>query len=254
MSYANRMSIRLPEGVEFSLRLAGPLTRFMAWFIDMTCISAIMSILGIIVALLKLVSQDVAAAMFALTYFVVTLGYSILLEWMFRGQTIGKRVLRLRVMDASGMRLKFGQVVIRNLLRFVDMLPALYLFGGIFCFFSSRSQRLGDLAANTIVVRQSEPVQPDLEKMMEGKFNSLRAHPHLAARLRQKVEPAQAALMLRALLRRDEMDAESRLQFFEKAAAELRKLVPFPDEVMEALSDEVHVRNVVDVVYRPRVK
>jgi hypothetical protein len=46
------------------------------------------------------------------------------MEWRWRGQTIGKRVLRLRVVDAQGLRLHFTQVVLRNLLRFVDMLPA----------------------------------------------------------------------------------------------------------------------------------
>lgn len=254
MNYGNRMSIRLPEGVEFSLRLAGPITRFLAWMIDAVCINATVMIVSIIIGMLQVISLEFAGAMMILCYFIVTMGYSILLEWWLRGQTVGKRVMRIRVMDASGLRLTFGQVLIRNLLRFVDMAPALYMLGGLFCLFSPRSQRLGDLAANTIVVRQSEPVQPDLEKLMEGKFNSLRAHPHLAARLRQKVEPAQAALLLRALLRRDEMEAESRLQFFDKASGELRKLVPFPDDVMEALSDEAHVRNVVDVVYRPRVK
>lgn len=253
MSDRNRLQIRLPEGVEFSLPLAGPITRFFAWIIDVLTISVTTTVIGTISLFMRWLSPDFMTALAFICYFVVTLGYYIFLEWLLRGQTIGKKVLKLRVIDASGMRLKFGQVLVRNLLRFVDMLPGLYLLGGTICLLSAKCQRLGDLAANTIVVRQSAPPRPDLEKLMEGKFNSLRAHPHLAARFRQKLDPAQASLMLRALLRRDQLEPDSRLKFFSDASAELQKMVPLPDELKEALSDEAHVRNVVDVVYRPRV-
>ena len=74
-------------------------------------------------------------------------------EWRWRGQTIGKRLLRLRVVDAEGMRLQFNQIVTRNLLRFVDSLPAFYFVGGLACWLSPKCQRLGDIAANTIVIR-----------------------------------------------------------------------------------------------------
>ena len=77
-------------------------------------------------------------------------------EWYWRGQTVGKRVLKLRVMDEQALRLEFSQIVVRNLLRFVDFLPGLYLVGGTACVLSRRFQRLGDLAANTIVVRNPE--------------------------------------------------------------------------------------------------
>ena len=66
-------------------------------------------------------------------YFVVWIGYGILFEWFWRGQTPGKRLFRLRVMDVNGLRLQFHQILMRNLLRAVDSLPACYLVGGLAC-------------------------------------------------------------------------------------------------------------------------
>jgi hypothetical protein len=136
----------------------------------------------------------------------------------------------------------------------VDGLPMAYLVGGIACLVSQRAQRLGDLAANTIVVRLAQPRQPDLEQLLAGKFNSLRAHPHLEARLRQRVSPAEAAAALQALVRRDELDPAARVQLFAELAAHFKSLVEFPPESVEGIADEQYVRNVVDVLFRPRGK
>ena len=186
-SRTSTLTIRTPEGVVFSLQLASPVTRFLAWAIDMACISAAMMMLGTALHLLDLVSLDFSRAISVLAYFAVQIVYGLFCEWLWRGQTLGKRLLRLRVVDARGMRLQFSQIVIRNLLRFVDMLPAFYLVGGIATLVNSRTQRLGDLAANTVVIRSPQIEQPDLEQVLAGKFNSFRSHPHLEARLRQKI-------------------------------------------------------------------
>ena len=173
-------------------------------------------------------------------------------EWAWRGQTIGKRLLRLRVMDAQGLRLQFHQVLLRNLLRFVDMLPALYLVGGLACLFSRRAQRLGDLAANTVVVHSAKYTEPDLDQLLAGKFNSLRQYPHLEARLRQRVSPAEARLALQALVRRDELDPAARVELFAELAEHFKSIVTFPPEAVEAMPDEQYIRNVVDILFRTR--
>ena len=134
----NTLIIKTPEGVEFSLRLAGPITRFLAWAIDLATIIAIISIINVLFVILGILSRDLAAAANIIGFFVVSIGYGILTEWYWQGQTLGKKLLRLRVMDAQGLRLQFSQVVIRNLLRFIDSLPALYLVGGLVCLFSQR--------------------------------------------------------------------------------------------------------------------
>ena len=134
------------------------------------------------------------------------------------------------------------------------MLPAFYLVGGLACLFNPRAQRLGDLAANTIVIRTPPLVHPDLDQILPGKFNSLRAHPHLAARLRQRVAPQQAGLALQALLRRDQLETQARVELFEQLADYFQTLVEFPPDSTEGLSDEQYIRNVVDVLFRPRAE
>jgi len=193
-----------------------------------------------------------ARAIATVVYFIVSIGYGMAAEWYWRGQTVGKRLLRLRVMDAQGLRLQFSQIVIRNLLRFVDMLPAFYLVGGIACLVSRRAQRLGDLAANTIVVRNPRITKPDLDQLLAGKYNSLRDYPHLEARLRQRISPAEASIAMQALLRRDRLEPQARVELFEGIAAYFRSKVEFPPEATDGITDEQYVRNVLDVLYRTR--
>jgi uncharacterized RDD family membrane protein YckC len=246
------LAIRTPEGISFSLALAGPVTRFLAWVVDVGVVIGILTVAGTVVRLLGFFSFDLASALNALIAFAVQFGYRIAAEWYWRGQTVGKRLLRLRVVDAAGLRLHPSQIVVRNLLRAVDFLPAFYIVGGIACVLSRRAQRLGDLAANTIVIREPLLAQPNLDQLLAGKFNSLREHPHLAARLRQRVSPAEASAALLALLRRDELEPSSRVELFGELAAHFRAKVEFPPETIEDLADEQFVRNVVDVMYRTR--
>lgn len=246
----NTLLLRTPEGIVFSLPLAGPVSRFLAWCVDCACIFAATTLINQILGLARIISPGIANATYVIAYFAISIGYGIALEWYWRGQTVGKRVLNLRVMDQQALKLDFSQIAVRNLLRFVDALPALYLVGGIACVLSRRFQRLGDLAAGTIVVRHTEIAQPNLEQLLGGKFNSLLEHRHLAARLRQRTPPQAAALALEALLRRDELQPQARLQVFAEMAAYFRGLVEFPPEAVEQLSDEQYVRNVVEILYR----
>ena len=87
-----------------------------------------------------------------LLFAVIGFGYYIFAE-VFYGQTIGKRIVGIRVVDEDGGHVGFGAAVVRNLLRFVDGL-FFYLVGALFAFSSPRGQRLGDRAAHTVVVRR----------------------------------------------------------------------------------------------------
>ncbi len=246
------LRIRTPEGIVFSQLLAGPVTRFLAWFVDLLCILALLVTLGQGLILLQFVSANLAGAVYTLGYFAISIGYGMTCEWRWRGQTVGKRLFRLRVVDAEGLRLQFSQIVTRNLLRFVDALPAFYFVGGVTCWLNRNCQRLGDIAANTIVIRNPQVTQPDLDQLSPGKFNSLRQYPHLAARLRQRVSPAEVAAAMQALLRRDEFDPVARVELFNALAAHFRAKVDFPPDATDGITDEQYLRNVVDVIHRIR--
>lgn len=248
----NTLRLRTPEGITFALPLAGPVTRMLAWMIDVAVLGVAAALLGLATALLGWMAPDLALAAGTLGFFALQLGYPMATEWLWRGQTIGKRLLRLRVVDVHGLKLHFSQIAIRNLLRAVDILPGAYLVGGLAALLSRRAQRLGDFAANTVVIRVPRLHQPDLDQLLAGKFNSLRAQPHLCARLRQQVTPAEAALVLSALLRRDELEPPARVALFGELAVHLRGKVEFPPETREGLPDEQYLRNVVDVLYRAR--
>src|SRR5438067_334230 len=246
----NTLRIKTPEGIVFSFLLASPITRFLACVIDIACVSALCSALRLATLPLALISSDAAFAAMTLVYFVVSIGYGIFTEWYWRGQTLGKRLLRLRVLDQQGLKLEFSQIAIRNLLRSVDMLPAFYAIGGLTCALTRKAQRLGDIAANTIVVRNPAITEPDLDQLASDKWNSLREHPHLYARLRQRVTPQTAALILDAIMRREQFEPAARVKLFHELATHFKSLVPFPPEVTEGITDEQYVRNVADVLFR----
>ena len=248
------LRVETPEGVVFHLRVAGLFTRFLAWTIDGAVIIAATTVLQKIVAILSFISEDFAQALFVVSYFAISIGYGIFTEWRWRGQSWGKRLLRLRVMDAAGLKLQLSQIVIRNLLRPVDLLPFCYLLGGAISFWNRRGQRLGDLAANTVVIAVPESFALATSQLKESKYNSFRDYPHLEARLRQRVKPAEAALALDALLRRDEIEPAARVELFREMAAHFRSLVPLDEKMEEMITDEQFVRNAVASIYRQKAE
>lgn len=246
----NTLEIKTPEGIIFSLLLAGPVTRFLAWSIDLACVLTLYSIIYVLIRILIIINVDFAYAILIILYFIISMGYSIFTEWYWQGQTIGKRLFKLRVMDEQGLPLQFNQVIIRNLLRVVDMIPYCYFVGGIVCFFNEHSQRLGDLAANTIVIRLPKVSKPDLDQILPGKFNSFHKYPHLEARIKYQTTSHEAFIALQALIRRDRLYPEARIELFNKIAKHFKSKVKFPEEVTENMSDEQYIRNIVEILFQ----
>jgi uncharacterized RDD family membrane protein YckC len=244
------LTIRTPEGIEFALPLAGPVSRMLAFVVDILVVMTISSIADKLLGSLGVFGRDFSEAIKVVAFFLISLLYMALSEWLWRGQTVGKRLLRLRVVDAGGLKLEPSQVIVRNLMRFIDALPVLYLVGGIACLANRHRQRLGDLAAGTAVIRAPKVARPDLDQLLGGKYNSLAEIRHLAARLRQRVRPEVGAIALEALLRRDEIEPQARLKLFGEMAGYFRGLVEYPAEVGEQLADEQYVRNVVEILFR----
>jgi uncharacterized RDD family membrane protein YckC len=251
MTRANSLLIRTPEGIEFALPLAGPFSRMLALLVDLAAVAALSSVVEQALSPFQVLSKDLTGGVLVVVEFAISLIYAMVAEWLWRGQTVGKRLLGLRVVDAHGLRLEPSQVIVRNLLRLLDALPALYLTGGIACVFSRHRQRLGDLAAGTVVIRTSRFVKPNLDQLLGGKYNSLAESRHLAARLRQKLDPEIAHIALEALIRRDQLDPNARIELFAELAGHFRDLVPYPPEVAEQIADEQYVRDVVELLYRP---
>jgi len=250
---SSALRIATPEGVVFSHKLATPTSRCLAWAVDATAITGVSFFLSRLCAVAGFFSVDIANFLTTVLYFVVSVAYGMILEWRWRGQTLGKRLFGLRVIDVQGLRLQFPQIALRNLLRPIDSLPILYLVGGITAFWTRSGQRLGDLAANTVVAHESYWEMPDLEPIAPAKYNSLLAYPHLAARLRRLASPEAVGYALRAVAQRDRYSGSGRVDLFREIAEYFQSLVRFPAEALEGLSDEQFVRAVLRAIYNPSV-
>jgi uncharacterized RDD family membrane protein YckC len=152
--------ISTPERVAFQYPIAGIGSRFLAQAIDVIILTILLVVVGIGGAAFGAVfhSAQLAALIWLLLSFVVTLGYFLVCEAVFGGLTPGKRALRLRVVGDRGEPIVFTQAAIRNLVRLIDFMPFFYGLGLVTLFVNGRGKRLGDLAAGTIVVREGERI------------------------------------------------------------------------------------------------
>lgn len=249
MKRTKKLIVRTPEGIALSLEIAGPVSRFLALVLDVLLVLVATILLNTVLLFASAVSRDAAGALFMLMSFVLSIGYPMFMEWRYQGQTVGKRVLRIQVVDSRGKRLSLTQVIVRNLLRAIDSLPFMYLTGGVSAFLSPSGQRLGDIAASTVVVSIPRSFEPDFARISSDKFNTFFDYPHLVARIRQNVLPAEAGIALRALMRRDNLDPQARLAVFSTIRAHFEKTVAFPEEATSGISDEHYVRNVLDILW-----
>jgi uncharacterized RDD family membrane protein YckC len=150
-----QVTIATPEGVELDLVLAGLGSRFIARIVDSLVQAGIVLAFFVVLALIH--SGWVLAVVF-IVIFLTMFAYDIPFEVYASGRTPGKRAAGLRVVRGGGQPVGFVASLVRNVLRLVDYLPAGYLVGAITIVFSEKNQRVGDLAAGTIVVRERAAV------------------------------------------------------------------------------------------------
>lgn len=249
MKERQTISVVTPEGVEFKLRLADPVTRSVAWLLDFLVVMVLFNVVQLLLYFTVIISADVYKAFMVFSFFVISMGYGISCEWFFRGQTIGKRVMKLQVMDEKGLRLHFSQILMRNLMRFIDFFPVAYMTGGLFALFNNRSQRMGDYAARTIVVNLRSEFLPAIHEPISNKYNSIKAHPILMSRIRRNITTREATLALKTVLRRAQLNPDARLKIFKAEAEYFKRLVDFPAECIDNISNEQFVRNIVEVIW-----
>lgn len=149
-----RYQIETPEGIDLPLRPAGLVPRVLAFAFDLVARGVIMGVLMVPLALLG----NVGLGLGALLLFLVSWWYMVLFEVLNQGCSPGKQVMGLRVVQDDGTPVGWSASLIRNLLRFVDMLPFGYFFGAISCLQHPHFKRLGDLAAGTLVVYRERPL------------------------------------------------------------------------------------------------
>ena len=154
--------VELAEGVAIRLRIAGPLPRAGAYGVDLLIRMGLLTLVRTVLALAGMaVGMKVASGLGMLVWFLLDWLYPVVFEAGRRGATPGKRLVGLRVVQATGSPITIGQAVVRNFLRFIDSMPLFtYAFGIASCLASKRFQRLGDLAAGTVVIYDRVPPLP----------------------------------------------------------------------------------------------
>jgi len=162
--------IETPERVPLHFALASIGNRFIACAIDHAI--QIVVLIGIIIVFL--IISDAAdfgrritnapkwvIALLVVIQFIIINGYFAIFEWAWRGQTPGKLIMKLRVIREDGRPISFYEAMVRNLLRVIDFIvPPFYSIGLVSVFATSRDQRVGDLVAGTVVVREREAEAP----------------------------------------------------------------------------------------------
>jgi len=219
-----RFLVRSPEHVLIELVPAGLGTRFAAFLLDAAMIAGIVGLIGSAAALLPRSIQGLVATT---ATFVVIWGYNTFFEVRWNGQTPGKRVLHIRVVDARGLPVDVPQSLIRNVVRMLDLLP-LGGLGMLSALLDDGHRRLGDRAADTLVVLESQPAIPRLEALSVRRFNTLQT-----ARVRRFVEHRigveERELLYSVCLRAPALADRARYELFEEIAAHYRRELSIDD-------------------------
>ena len=164
MVFEDRLTIDTPEGVPLELTLAGLGSRFASALIDYLIEGVVLAALLIVLGYGFGVRPGGGAgdAVWALGFFAVFWGYNIAFEVLNSGRTPGKALNGIRVVLESGAPVAFAASAVRNVIRIIDILPGTYLVGVVSILVTRRNQRLGDLAAGTLVVRERRALPPEM--------------------------------------------------------------------------------------------
>ena len=220
MPAPEQLTIDTPEQIALEFPLAGVGSRFLAMAFDSLLQGAAFVMLGAIAfaargltgSALPSLGTWVLAILIAIGFAIYS-GYFAAFEALWNGQTPGKRVVGLRVIDVSGRPLTVYAAIVRNLLRIVDQLPGMYALGMVSVLVTARQQRIGDLAAGTVVVH---------ERIGPGVVSPSAARPvtRLGA---HRLTMEEIAVVEGFLRRRSELGAWTRLQTARTIAARMKE-------------------------------
>jgi uncharacterized RDD family membrane protein YckC len=261
---AHLVTIETPEHVELQFLLAGLGTRSIAWIIDTAIQIAAIVLLTIALTLILILfdlSLDAAdylsgvvskarpwlTAVYILMFGLLLDGYFMLFEYFWSGSTPGKKAMCIRVIRKDGRPLSFFDAVIRNVLRFVDLLAFCYPIGLAVMFLDSQNRRLGDFAAGTLVILEEEARAPVVRETPESvdRFDAELA-PVVAGMSRDDYR-----LLSRFLARRDELDDEYRDELARQLYGRMFKAGSFPEEPLAELERSLER---VENLYRERTR
>ncbi len=235
------VTIQTPEGVELDLTLAGLGSRFGAAFIDAVLLFGVLLVesLAVAAAVSRFDSMILLVGVQSAVLLTSLVLYFVLFEILNAGQTPGKAAFGIRVVDGEGQPIRFLPSVLRNLLRLVDFLPVFYLAGSISILVSGDNRRIGDLAADSIVIQDRRGHRAPLLLPDPARFGGWRV---------SGVSPDELTTVRRLLERLHELDGTARAELVPRIARPLREKVDGGEE----LSDEAFLRALLALETRNR--
>jgi len=213
------------EKVPLTYRVAGLGSRLLAWLVDLGLV-LVLTVMGVVFgSALELGRSGLGVGVIMLWTFVVQWGYFLLFEWLWNGQTPGKRLVGIRVIQWQGTGLSFGQAAVRNVLRvadglpllILDGLPLLYGVGFVAAACNRENRRLGDLAAGTLVVYVEHRPGP-IGALQERGSEAAQVRAALVRQRLEHLDRKQKETLLELCLRRNQLRVRERARLFSAAA------------------------------------
>jgi uncharacterized RDD family membrane protein YckC len=235
-----------PEHVQIRLEPAGLGNRFIALAVDLAIAGAVAATLAQLT--LALLPGAVATMVNAVAFLLVSWGYHVFFEVRQQGQSPGKRLMGLRVVDGRGLPISFEQSVVRNVVRALDVAPVGYAVGAIVCLFDRERRRLGDVAADTLVVRETGAFEFDRRSAGDRVFNSLRT-PRVLRLIGHKVSLEEREFLATLCLRADGLEPKRRFDLMEEVGRHYRERLQIDDP---HLSGENLVRGLTAILFAER--
>jgi uncharacterized RDD family membrane protein YckC len=242
-----KLTIDTPEQIALEFPLASVGSRFLALALD-TLLQAAAFLAALLLTLGVAVAGSVAgvnfgvwsAALAILFGFILYYAYFAAFEILWNGQTPGKRWVGLRVISESGRPIGAFEAILRNLLRIVDQLPAIYAVGTVSVFLTSKNQRLGDLAAGTVVVHDLPVDRPMLREPAQATTTRYGSH---------RLTPEEFAAIDAYLQRRWTIEDDFRVRARGELVARIRPRLAIP---VDAAVEEDTLLEEVAAEYRAR--
>jgi uncharacterized RDD family membrane protein YckC len=274
----DQLTIDTPEQVAIRFPVAGLGSRFLAVFTDGLIQTGVYLALFLLIVLIASSAPKTVAGAFTrsgekwffagliLISFLMHWGYFTLFEAFKNGQTPGKMIFKLRVIKDSGRQITLFESMTRNLIRIVDMLPSAYLIGVIAMMCNRQNQRLGDLAAGTLVVHERSSEEPmwggtGPRTITASALAPMQMAANLNPALPRTVLPADAVAQLtvedlgvidRFLSRVLDMDLTTRARLAERLAGQMAAKMQMelpanvnPERVLEAIAYQMRAQGIV---------
>lgn len=225
MSADRSRLVLTPEQVLIRLEPAGLGSRFVAFTLDFTLVTGAAALVS---QLAHGLPGGIGTLASALALLLLTWGYHVYFEVRHQGQSPGKRIASIRVVDDRGLPLSLEQSLVRNVVRVLDALPIGYAAGALSCGLDPRRRRLGDIAAGTLVVRERRSLEP-LERVSRTRsWNSLRTARFV--RLARHTVGLEERELLQALcLRGPTLSDQARIELMEEVGGYYRRRLGIDD-------------------------